>query len=509
MKKDVAFEKIEQIVQSLAQGDGRWDNTMVGNVTDRLTRSLMGVPEETPQEISKLRSALRYLSADSARGSGRFFTHDGHVNNEYWLAAVWAVRWLGWKCGFEIIFEWSSTISRCAFDENGVRQAWDSYNPNHPNPVTIASLYKAASMLGWKPRADDVEADTTSAEVHTSESRYRLLSADEILAMQPMSWSLKGIYPRVGLGAIFGQSGSGKSFLALDLAASLCTGTDWFGIKTNQCPVTYLILEGEAGIRNRISAWQKANSLLFPTSCRFVIQPFALVSLSNLDGLIGAIPRDGMVFIDTLNRSAPMADENSSKDMGLILEGMKLISRETSSLVVVVHHSGKDVQRGMRGHSSLFAALDGVIEVTSDSTGRRSWSVSKSKDGDDTISRSFRLNVQNLGVDDDGDPITSCSVELDCSAVIAPRLPSGRAQRPALAAVRGLIKTSAVFGKCQIDMAIPCVSVADAVDVVVETLATTPKNKRRNRANQLITELVNHGYLRSGLDGDEGWVWED
>ncbi len=69
------------------------------------------------------------------------------------------------------------------------------------------------------------------------------------------------------------------------------------------------------------------------------------------------------MFIDTLNRSAPDADENSSKDMGLIIDGMKKIQSQCEGLVICVHHTGKDVSKGLRGHSSLLAALDSAIQV--------------------------------------------------------------------------------------------------------------------------------------------------
>ena len=52
------------------------------------------------------------------------------------------------------------------------------------------------------------------------------------------------------------------------------------------------------------------------------------------------------------NRSAPDADENSSKDMGLIIDGMKK-SQRIVKVVICVHHTGKDVSKGLRGHYFL------------------------------------------------------------------------------------------------------------------------------------------------------------
>src|SRR5690606_31022552 len=85
---------------------------------------------------------------------------------------------------------------------------------------------------------------------------------------------------------------------------------------------------------------------------------------------------DGVVIIDTLNRAAPGMDENSSVDMGHAIHAAKLIQQGLGGLVLLVHHSGKDAAKGMRGHSSLYAALDAASEVKR-SGPDRVWSLAK------------------------------------------------------------------------------------------------------------------------------------
>ena len=87
--------------------------------------------------------------------------------------------------------------------------------------------------------------------------------------------------------------------------------------------------------------------------------------------------------------------------MGLILAGMKRLQEITGGLVIIVHHTGKDASKGLRGHSSLAAALDGAIEVERTQTSR-SWSAAKVKDGEDGKQRAFKLHVVDLGRDGDG-----------------------------------------------------------------------------------------------------------
>jgi hypothetical protein len=244
---------------------------------------------------------------------------------------------------------------------------------------------------------------------------YQLMTAEELSARPPVRWLVRGILPRDGLVAIFGPPGSGKSFLALDLLCAIAKGAAWFGHAATAAPVTYVALEGEAGVGQRVAAYQRRWGPL-PISTKFVAQPFSLLTEVDVRALADAIclagGHDGVICIDTLNRASPGADENDSKDMGRLIDAAKQLQRLTGGVVVLVHHTGKDASKGLRGHSSLIAALDSAIEVTRDGQ-RREWRVSKSKDGRDGISAAFRLVVVDLGIDEDGGAVNSCIVEPD------------------------------------------------------------------------------------------------
>ncbi len=250
---------------------------------------------------------------------------------------------------------------------------------------------------------------------------FILQTAAEI-AVQPFQpHRIKGIFPKTGIAAIFGPSGSGKTFVKLSMAAAIGAGLDWFGYHTKAGPVVCVELEGEGGLRNRIAAYRTAHGSDSLNGVRFVTGTMDLRT-ADVEGLIEAIKAAGMesptIFIDTLNRAAPGADENSSSDMGLVIASVKRLQAATDGLVVLVHHTGKDATKGMRGHSSLFAALDTAIEVTRNGDDMRAWKLAKSKDGEDGKSHGFNLRVIGLGEDADGDPITSCVIEPNGSALV-------------------------------------------------------------------------------------------
>jgi hypothetical protein len=334
------------------------------------------------------------------------------------------------------------------------------------------------------------------------EPRYKLLTAADLRDLPPLAWRVRGVLPAVGLAALYGPSASGKSFLAFDLAAAIAEGSPWFDCRVEAAPVVYAALEGEAGFKLRAQAWEASRGRALPDGLRMMLQPFKLTDGQDVLDLAAVVPAGAVVVLDTLNRAAPTADENASKDMGEVLEAAKLLQMLTRGLVLLVHHTGKDSTRGLRGHSSLFAAMDAAIEVSRDGD-RREWKVAKSKDGQDGEAHPFKLHVEVLGTEPTGDEITSCVVMRDTAAqdVRTVKLPQGGNQRLVLDALRPLFKDGRI-GKPGAPPLRPCIELEAAVSAGAARL-TCPTDRRATRTREAITGLVARGVLGC----NEGWVW--
>ncbi|MEI7455798.1 MAG: AAA family ATPase [Nitrosomonadales bacterium] len=344
--------------------------------------------------------------------------------------------------------------------------------------------------------------------VKAPEMRYKLLSGADLCNAPPMLWMVRGVLPLEGLAALYGASGSGKSFLMLDIAAAVAGGDfEWFGRRVTQAPVTYVCLEGEAGMGKRVKSWCIHRNEFAPDALRFITQPFDLLS-GDVSELAKAIKAgggaDGLVILDTLNRAAPGADENSSVDMGNIIAASKQIQSLTGGLVLVVHHTGKDAGKGLRGHSSLYAALDAAIEVTANDN-RRAWSVAKSKDDVTGDAHPFKLEIVPVGNDDEGEEITSCVVVSDDSGGTnqGKRITLGTNQKIAREVLGEPLRKSHHTGKDGAPRNRPCIAYDDAVDAVAERMPTDAGH-RKSRAKTAISGLISKGLL--GMKGD--WLWD-
>ena len=359
------------------------------------------------------------------------------------------------------------------------------------------------SDLAQRDGGDALEMLLSQAtEPPKPEPRYKLLTSADLAAMPPLAWRVRGVLPAVGLAGLYGPSASGKSFLGFDMAAAIAEGRRWFDCRVEPAPVVYVALEGEAGFKLRAQAWEAFTGRKLPAGLTMVMQPFKLTEPQDVQDLAAVVPAGAVVFLDTLNRAAPTADENSSKDMGEILESAKRLQSITGGLVTLIHHTGKDATKGLRGHSSLFAAMDAAIEVWRDGD-RREWRCAKSKDGADGEAHPFKLQIETLGIDDHHDPVTSCVVLQDhAPQEVRAKLSGGSNQRLILDALRPLFKTGQ-SGKPGAPPLRPCIALDAALPVAASRLITVDEKRKPERAKRAIQDLVTKGLL--GFN--EGWLW--
>jgi len=336
---------------------------------------------------------------------------------------------------------------------------------------------------------------------------YRILSPADMLASPVIRDLVHGVLPRNGIAGGIGASMSGKGFLFIDLMAVLAESGYWFGRRVDKVPVIYVCLEGAGGLHKRIRAWERKNGRKYP-DIGIIIGSFDLRNSEQVAALVASIRAaeyaGGIVVLDTLNQASPGTDENSSRDMGELIAALQDIQAALGGLVLVVHHLGKDVTRGPRGHSSFLAALDACIEVRRDGD-MRSWIVAKAKDDSDGTEHPFRLEVVEVGDDEDGEPITSCIVMPEESAGAAVRRalpPKSGNQKLIWDAAGELLRASKHLGMAGAPESRPCIQIETAVDQLRHRLTCDPK-RQTERTRDALTGLVGRGLLILR----EGWLW--
>ena len=243
----------------------------------------------------------------------------------------------------------------------------------------------------------------------TKEMRRKILPLNQVSARLDISQLVRGWLTVGGFSILYGPSNCGKTFLMTHAAMCVATGADWFGSKVRQGAVVYVAAEGGGGINNRIAALRRTRPEI-DASTPFYLLPTAINLMSQGDAvsLADLLPDEqvSLIVIDTMARALGGGDENTAKDVGVFVQNVDALRERTGAHVCVVHHSGKDAERGARGSSALRAAVDTEIAVTADGQ----VSAPKQRDLPQPAPVFFDLEAVELGRDSDGFPVTSAIV---------------------------------------------------------------------------------------------------
>lgn len=196
---------------------------------------------------------------------------------------------------------------------------------------------------------------------------------------------------------MYGQSGVGKSLLALDLCIAVVLGKDWRSRRVHKGAVAYFALEGGTSVAKRIEALTRINGwdlTQLPLFLRY--KPLDFLSEPEFREVLQALAEMerrsplALIVLDTVSRALAGGDENSAADMGTLQRRIDQIRQVTRAAVIAVHHTGKDSSRGARGHSLLRCGADTELEL-SPFRGRTLCKVTKQRDCASGDSFAFRI----------------------------------------------------------------------------------------------------------------------
>jgi hypothetical protein len=411
--------------------------------------------------------------------------------------------------GFNLWDDWSGGGHNYPGTE-ALRAQWDSLKPAPgKRQVTMASVSKMAKEAGYRarqtPTTEEVMARVEEILEERGGGRFTSRFAYEMAGQEPIEWLIKGVLPKAELVILYGASGAGKTFVALDYAFAIARGVDWRGRRVRQGVVVIIAAEGGKGVAQRLQAYAQYHGidLRDVPNLRIITAAPNFLESDDIAEVIAELQSVGdvsCVMVDTLAQVTPGANENTSEDMGRALSNVRLIHSATDATVLGVHHAGKDLSRGSRGWSGLKAAADAQIEVLRYEDGSREIHIEKMKDGEDGLRWGFKLEVVDLGVDYDGDPVTSCvAIETD--------LPTRKPDEDSRKGIkrRGrienhILEVMALFGEQSI------VKAEELITRAVETMPEPEDGKRDTRRQSIVRALNGLSREKDGPLKVEGGV---
>jgi RecA-family ATPase len=330
-----------------------------------------------------------------------------------------------------------------------------------------------------------------SAHAHSSDS-FPLEFASDSQSIEIRPYLVKNLLECGTIAVLYGESGTGKSSLALELAQCLADGRPFLGYITSRCSVLYVAAEGGRGLLTRLAALRRERGDSDAVGLLRASVRLSGTSDTDIQRLVKTV-HDleqktglpcGLIVIDTLSKCL-VGDENSAADMAQLLRMVDLLRVACETTIVLVHHAGKNPKQGARGHSSLRAAADTELRLSGLRNPRR-LAVTKQRDLPSIEPISFDLQPQEVGRDAEGEAVTACLVQQCHQRSTTPRAHGDQQDR--------LLKhLEALQAKTDQPLAWSVIQ--------LRTIGREELSMHKSSARDAVTGLVNRACLVEATDG--------
>ena len=342
----------------------------------------------------------------------------------------------------------------------------------------LIDIVQKCPTLTQAPEVAEAEAETITDADGNEIVPFETLDQDAVWSMPPVEFLVDQLLPERAFCMMYGAPGTGKSFLAIDMALSVAHGTEWQGFDTKQGSVLYIAGEGVGGFGKRWKAWSKHKGItdkaplfVLPLAVNFMDEGEIVRLLHTIDSLDQTF---AMVVVDTVHRSMHGAEENSAAEMAKFIDACDTIQRHTGGTMLAVHHAGKSTAQGARGSNSLLGAVNTSLMVGKVDT-QVQLNVEKQKDAE-PIEDGLAFNMLTVPVS-----ISETSVVLERSDE-KPKKRQEKAWRPSGNSKRAL----QIFQNMCVDKGAPRIAYKAWTDKMTSDMPDTPDSSKKTGRDKLI-----------------------
>ena len=304
--------------------------------------------------------------------------------------------------------EWHNSVIRLV--AHWVGRGWSSVEiqtaceaftqPGYTHEQTRREVAKAIEGARHKWAAPDVDPDMSGAQ---AVKRPSILSLADLDALPAPTWLVHGLVPEQSLVVPYGPPKAGKTFVILSMALHIAAGRPWFDRPVQAGAVVYIAGEGVGGLSMRLRAMRDKYAIgvdvpfwVVPRAVNFRL-PAEVNALESIIRETVGTAQVRLVVIDTLARAMPGADENSAQEVGAVIAAADYIKDALRCTVALIHHEGKDGERGARGTSALRGAWDAAYRITIEGN-RTVMAVIDQKDAEAGQKLSFVMEEVAVGI---------------------------------------------------------------------------------------------------------------
>lgn len=235
-------------------------------------------------------------------------------------------------------------------------------------------LIEKFSRNGQLEKAITLTSQADASVSPKTENPKRSYHLDELASIPPVDWLIGDHISTGGLSMLYGDSGVGKSFLALSWSLSVATGEPYLDKhQVKQGAVVYIAGEGVSGLHKRVEAWLDYHKKTCPKNFIVIPQPYDLMSIDGVNAVIDIIKKDlgcnpALVVVDTVFRNMN-GNICSPQDAQIFVSGCDIIKRAFNTAVLVLHHTGKDATKKEVGTQNIRQSSENVFQLKPNGNG--------------------------------------------------------------------------------------------------------------------------------------------
>ncbi len=299
----------------------------------------------------------------------------------------------------------------------------DGADRDSPPLSAYAEDFEREASRGSKIPSPERAGRIYSEVAELPAAKLRFLSYDDMLAMEDPEWLVDSLIGKATSALLFGKSNSFKSFLGIDIACSVATGTDWHGHHVGvPCRVLYIATEGARGVgKQRIPGWMEAhgtdealrrNVCLFPDEVS-IDNPEWVNDLIDAAAIVGArdtIAKGGKVLdLDAAKRNAfglvvidifgasMTGPETSDETARAWVRSVNRIMKEVGCAVLTIAHTGWADNTRARMHTHFWGSFDTRLKAEGDKDSLTTvLTIDRHKDAESGGQWGFRLDNLTL-----------------------------------------------------------------------------------------------------------------
>ena len=286
------------------------------------------------------------------------------------------------------VFGFAATLRGAGLDKSGIRSMIEDYSDRYCDPPladseldtiawSVCSRYKPGEAVAPSLREawDDFH---DLGEWKEKETKVSSISSEDYVALQnryvePPKYVVDGLFAN-GLNIVASPPKFGKSWMMMDLALSVASGTDFLGMSVEQTGVIYMALEdGDSRLKSR--SQKVAGGREIQSGYLSFVQNAPSLGddlLKQLDELLRSrSQRVGLVIIDTLQKIRGVAGKTEGvygydyRELGRL----KNFFDDHHICGVLVHHLNKggddtDFVSRLNGSTGVSGAADTIVTLT-------------------------------------------------------------------------------------------------------------------------------------------------